>query len=299
MADKILAREGKVRRHGWPVLFAHWTIALSTILLIFSGFGQMPMYRRYMVDKIPGLGWSGDFSVTLVVHYVAAAVLIFAAAFHVLFHLLRKEYGILPRRGDVKESFRIIKAMLTGGKEPPSDKFLAEQRLAYAYIAFWLLILILTGIVKVIKNLPGVSFSGNILIYVTDLHTLATFLLIFGIAAHLAAFLFKANRPLLGGMFTGKVGLAYVRHRHPLWYQRLVEKTAGTGAEAAAGAGGTEGAAGAGGVVKTTGAAGIGPEATAVGPEAAAVEPGAAAVEPVEPAVPGRSSLEGSGRRVT
>ncbi|MEW6425246.1 MAG: cytochrome b/b6 domain-containing protein [Bacillota bacterium] len=299
MADKILAREGKVRRHGWPVLFAHWTIALSTIVLIFSGFGQMPIYRRYMVDKIPGLGWSGDFSITLVVHYAAAAVLMFAAAFHVIFHLVRKEYGILPRRGDVKESWRIIKAMLTGGKEPPSDKFLAEQRLAYAYITFWLLILILTGIVKVIKNLPGVSFSGNILIYVTDLHTLATFLLIFGIAAHLAAFLFKANRPLLWGMFTGKVGLAYVRHRHPLWYRRLVEKTAGTGAKAAGGAGETEGAAGPRGIGETAEGTGIGPEAAGAGAGTAAVEPGAAAVKPVEPAVPGRASLEGSGRRVT
>ncbi len=226
MADKILVRENKVRRHNVSVLFVHWAVAISTILLIFSGFGQMPMYRRYMVYKIPGLGWSADFSVTLYIHYVAAAVLMFAVAYHIVFHVLRKEYGILPSKGDLKESYMIIKAMLTGGKEPPSDKFLAEQRLAYAYIGFWLLVIIVTGIIKVLKNLPGINFTGNTMIWVTDIHTFATFMLIFGILAHLAAFLFKANRPLLRGMFTGKVDLEYVKHRHPLWYDRLVKKRA-------------------------------------------------------------------------
>ncbi|RKO66282.1 formate dehydrogenase subunit gamma [Desulfofundulus salinus] len=226
MADKILVRENKVRRHNVSVLFVHWAVAISTILLIFSGFGQMPMYRRYMVYKIPGLGWSADFSVTLYMHYVAAAVLMFAVAYHIVFHVLRKEYGILPRKGDLKESYMIIKAMLTGGKEPPSDKFLAEQRLAYAYIGFWLLVIIVTGIIKVLKNLPGINFTGNTMIWVTDIHTFATFMLIFGILAHLAAFLFKANRPLLRGMFTGKVDLEYVKHRHPLWYDRMVKKQA-------------------------------------------------------------------------
>ncbi|MCS5696150.1 formate dehydrogenase subunit gamma [Desulfofundulus thermocisternus] len=226
MVDRIRGKDKKIRRHSASVLFVHWAVAISTILLIFSGIGQMPVYRRYMIYKIPGLGWSADFAATLYLHYVAAAVLMFAVAYHIVFHVLRREYGILPRRGDLKESYMIIRAMFTGGKEPPSDKFLAEQRLAYAYIGFWLLVIIVTGIVKVLKNLPGINFPGNTMIWVTDIHTFATFMLIFGILAHLAAFLFKANRPLLRGMFTGRVDLEYVKHRHPLWYDRLVKKQA-------------------------------------------------------------------------
>jgi len=224
MVDRIREKDKKIRRHSASVLFVHWAVAISTILLIFSGIGQMPVYRRYMIYKIPGLGWSADFAATLYLHYVAAAVLMFAVAYHIVFHVLRREYGILPRRGDLKESYMIIRAMFTGGKEPPSDKFLAEQRLAYAYIGFWLLVIIITGIVKVLKNLPGISLPGNTMIWMSDIHTLATFMLIFGILAHLAAFLFKANRPLLRGMFTGWVDMEYVKERHPLWYNRLVKK---------------------------------------------------------------------------
>lgn len=224
MAGKILERENKVRRHSPHVIFVHWTVAISIILLIFSGFGQMPMYKRYMVSELPGLWWSANFSVTLLIHYVAAVALIFAVAYHIVFHVLRKEYSILPRRGDLRESYLIIKAMITGGKEPPSDKFLAEQRLAYAWIAFWLLVLIVTGILKVLKNLPGINFMGNTTIWIAGIHNFATFMLIFGIVAHLAAFLIKANRPLFWGMFTGKVDLDYVKHRHPLWYERMAKK---------------------------------------------------------------------------
>jgi cytochrome b subunit of formate dehydrogenase len=49
-------------------------------------------------------------------------------------------------------------------------------------------------------------------------------MIIVGIIAHLAAFIFKANRPLLPGMFTGYVDEEYVRKRHSLWYEKLQKK---------------------------------------------------------------------------
>lgn len=42
-------------------------------------------------------------------------------------------------------------------------------------------------------------------------------LIILGIIGHLAAFIFKANRPLLGVMFSGKVDANYIKERHSLW----------------------------------------------------------------------------------
>ncbi len=222
MGEKILLSENKVKRHGFSVLFAHWAIALSTIVLIFSGFGQMPMYKRYWIAGLPGLGWSADYTVTLAVHYVAAMFFLLAVAWHVVFHLIRKDFDILPRRGDAGESLLIIKSMLFGGKEPPCGKYLAEQRLAYAFIGFMILLLSLTGLVKVFKNLPQVSLPAELLVWVNNIHTFASVLLIFGIIAHLAAFLFRVNRPLLAGMFTGKVCLEYCKGRHRLWYEKLL-----------------------------------------------------------------------------
>lgn len=222
VAEKILYHQKKVKRHGFSVLLVHWTVALSTLALIFSGFGQMPMYKRYRIADLPGLGWSADYSVTLVIHYVAAALFLMAVTYHIVFHLIRKDFDILPRRGDFSESLSIIRAMLFGGKEPPCEKYLAEQRLAYAFVGSMILLISVTGVIKVLKNLPSTDFSGSLLIWVNDIHTFASILLIFGIAAHLAAFLFRANRPLIAGMFTGKVDLEYCRDRHCLWYERLL-----------------------------------------------------------------------------
>jgi len=48
-----VAVKKKIKRHGLSVIFVHWAVAISTFVLIFSGFGQMPLYKRYMVDHLP------------------------------------------------------------------------------------------------------------------------------------------------------------------------------------------------------------------------------------------------------
>lgn len=223
MSDKILWEQKKVRRHGFTVRFVHWTVALSTIILIFSGFGQMPMYRRYGIANIPGLGWSGDFAVTLPLHYIASMFLILGVIYHIVYHVMRKQFEIFPRKGDLKESYLIIKAIFTRGEEPPSDKYLAEQRLAYAFIGSSLLVVGVTGIIKVLKNLAEIQFSEAVMLWATNLHTFFSFMVLFGVIAHLAAFLFKANRSLLPSIFTGKMDLENAKHRHSIWFKRMQE----------------------------------------------------------------------------
>jgi cytochrome b subunit of formate dehydrogenase len=185
---------------------------------------QLPLARRYFIDQIPGLAWSGDYSATVLIHYLAATVLLMAVSVHVVYHLIRKEYNLIPKKGDLKESYLIIKAMVGLGEEPKSDKYLAEQRLAYLYMALSFFLIIVTGVIKVIKNLPTVFFSDTTLNWVTNIHNLATFMIIFGIIAHLAAFVFKANRPLVPSMFTGKVDLEYIKKRHSIWYEKMQKK---------------------------------------------------------------------------
>lgn len=212
--DKIL-RQSLVNR------FIHWATALSIFLLILTGFGQMPLYNRYNVTKLPGAQWLGDYFSTIHLHYLGAILLIFVATYHIANAFIRREFDIFPRRGDLKESFLIIKAMVTKGQEPPSDKYLAEQRLAYLFIGGNILLLIFTGLIKMYKNLPGVELSNTFLFWNTMFHNIGTVLLIFGIIAHLVAFIFKANRPLIPGIFTGYVDKNYTKERHSLWYKKL------------------------------------------------------------------------------
>jgi len=211
----------KLLRHRPVVRAVHWMTAISTFILIFSGIGQMPMYKRYMLSELPGLAWTADFQATLVLHYIAATILVLAAIFHAVYHISLKEFTIIPRRGDVKESFLIIKAMFGFGEEPPSGKYLAEQRLAYAYIAFSLFLIIVTGIIKVIKNFATFSISEATMIWVTLLHNIGMIMIMIGIIMHLVAFIFKENRALVPSMFTGYISKEYVKHRHSIWYEEL------------------------------------------------------------------------------
>lgn len=112
-----------------------WAYAVIVGLLAFTGMGQMPIYRRYYVSDIPGLGWAGDFYATHLVHYLAATALAVLAAYAVTDYLLagRRRYR------------------LTGT----------------AYLRLALLAgLILTGVLRVLKNLPSWSFppGANVLL---------------------------------------------------------------------------------------------------------------------------------------
>lgn len=207
----------KILRHNLVIRFVHWITALSIFILIFTGLGQMPVYRRYNVDQIPGLGWSSDFLITLNIHYIAAAVLIFISIYYLTYLIGTRRFDILPQRGDVKESIKIFASIVGLAEEPQNSKYLAEQRLAFMVTAVSVLILILTGLIKVYKNLPGVDASVSLIFWSAMIHNLFTFILIFSIIVHLLAFLIKDNRPLVPSMFTGKIDLAYVQRRHQLW----------------------------------------------------------------------------------
>jgi copper ion binding protein len=223
MEERIIRGREAVLRHSPIELAEHWLLAISGLLLIFSGFGELPMYKRYMVTEIPGLGWAGDFFINLKIHYLAGIVFISIMVFHALYHGWVGHQGLIPRKGDVKASLITILSMLGFGEEPKSDKYLPEQRLAYAYLGGVGLILVLTGVAKVIKNLPGVYLSPTLITSMTLTHTFATIFFLLGVLAHLAALIFKVNRPLVKSVFTGEVNLGYVQDRHTIWYEELMK----------------------------------------------------------------------------
>ncbi|MBS3907556.1 MAG: copper ion binding protein [Syntrophaceae bacterium] len=224
MRERIIKDGKAIVRHGPIELIEHWVLALSGLLLIFSGFGELPMYKRYMVTQIPGMGWAGDFFINLKIHYLAGIVFVSIMVFHAIFHGWLGHQGLLPKKGDVKASLITILSMFGFGKEPKSDKYLAEQRLAYAYLGGVGLILVLTGIVKVLKNLPGIYLPPVLITSMTLTHTFATIFFLLGVLAHLAALIFKVNRPLVRSIFTGEVDAEYVRDRHTVWYDELMRR---------------------------------------------------------------------------
>ncbi len=216
-----MSKNEHIVRHPLTVRLTHWLIASSGLLLTFSGIGFMPLYGRFYLNELPGMQWVSDFQTQMNVHYLSAALFMAACIFHVLYHLKRKEFALIPRRGDVMESWLIIKAMLCHKKEPAHDKFLAEQRIAYAAFAFTIAALIVSGYFLALKNSMSFFIAPETLQLFILGHLTFTFLFILQVALHLAAFLIKANRPLLGTMFNGQVEREYAEKRHPRWFKRV------------------------------------------------------------------------------
>ena len=107
---------------------------LAAVIALFTGFGNMPLWKRYYVADIPGLGWSGDFLINLNVHILAGSILVALAVYAALGSLMDRR----PLQARLSFSGK-VRASLLG--------------LALA-----------TGIVMVVKNMPGVHLPMTALV---------------------------------------------------------------------------------------------------------------------------------------
>jgi cytochrome b subunit of formate dehydrogenase len=217
MSMSINEETNRIVRHGALELAEHWTLALSGLVLLLSGMFELPTAARYKITAIPGFGWSSDFIASLSIHYIASVVFIAAAFFHLVYHGLLKDRGLIPRKGDLGASVDVIKTFFGKGEEPPFEKYLPEQRLAYLGMAATIVVIILTGLVKTYKNVYAPDLPHGLVLWSTWLHNIFFILFILAFAGHIGAIVLKPNRPMVRGIFTGAVRLDYARRRHPLW----------------------------------------------------------------------------------
>lgn len=112
---------------------------LTLFFLTVSGFGQMPIFKRYYIADIPGFGWLARFYVTHLMHYMAAMVLMGLVAY-VLFDFMVDASG---RRKITPWGY--VKAVVLSG-------------------------LMASGALMVIKNLPGVYFGHTAIIFLDIVH---------------------------------------------------------------------------------------------------------------------------------
>lgn len=110
---------------------------ITLFFITLSGFAQMPIFKRYYIADIPGLGWLAQFYVTHIMHYIAAIVLIAIVTYILIDFIFNRS--------------RLIK--ITG----------------IGYFGILVLAgLIVTGILMVVKNLSNIYF-GHITVIVLDL----------------------------------------------------------------------------------------------------------------------------------
>lgn len=115
-------------------------IYMITLLFItLSGFGQMPIFKRYYIADIPGLGWLAQFYVLHIIHYVTAVVLIGFVCYIVMEYILRKA----DRTGLTRVGY--AKVIILAG-------------------------LVVSGVLMVFRNLPGVYLNHNFIILLNLSH---------------------------------------------------------------------------------------------------------------------------------
>lgn len=128
-----------MRRNPIERAWLKYLFGLTAIVAIFTGFGNMPLYGRYYVADVPYLGWTGDFIVNVKVHTIAGAMLLTIALYFLIVYLLMRSRGVhLTRTGFIQIPI------------------------------LWLVLM--SGVVMAIKNLPGVVFDQPVLMAMNFLH---------------------------------------------------------------------------------------------------------------------------------
>lgn len=115
----------------------------ALFFIILTGFAQMPIFKRYYIADIPGLGWLDQFYLTHNLHYIAAFILL-----AVIFDGAAEYWIKLRKYCRVTASGWMRFALLSG--------------------------LILTGFLMILKNYPGYWFSQNVIIVLDIMHIALT-----------------------------------------------------------------------------------------------------------------------------
>jgi cytochrome b subunit of formate dehydrogenase len=212
----------RIKRYGFIVRLEHWMVAFSGIMLIFTGLGCLPLFKRYYITEIPGFQWTANFLyLDKIALYLCNIFRIYGDISYLLSRIETRFWTSAQERR-LCCLLKMILASFGLAKEPPSDKWLSEKRWAYVVIGITTLIVLFTGIIKVLKNLEWIYFGPKIESTIYLLHTIlgGLFILLFFIHVFFVLAV-KANWPLLKAMLTGYVDEDYVKHRHAIWYEKI------------------------------------------------------------------------------
>jgi hypothetical protein len=111
----------------------------SMIFLGLTGFAQMPIFKRYYIADIPGLGWLAQFYVTHYMHYLGAILLLALLAYAVVDFVAGngRQLTLTPAG--------YVRGAMVGG-------------------------LVLSGVLLVIRNQSGIHMDPRLIIFLDLFH---------------------------------------------------------------------------------------------------------------------------------
>ncbi|MFQ5856445.1 MAG: cytochrome b/b6 domain-containing protein [Anaerolineae bacterium] len=252
---------GDVTRHERSVVIMHWITFLGMVLLWFTAVLMLPGVLFDWAEKLLGTERIAELEGPLKVdrplrlvtlyglHYIGAALVLFASFNHLALHLVSRDRGLLPRKGDMSQALVIIigylgvfgpdgaafkislpkglrKSLAGGlaavGLEPnPAGKYLATERIVSYWPAVVLIgVLVVTGVMKAIHYMYPIPGSWRQ--FLTTVHDVTGVVLVVWLFLHVAAVvLVPGHWPLMRSMVTTRVPRKHVEEHHPLWFEEL------------------------------------------------------------------------------
>jgi hypothetical protein len=131
---------------------------LFLVVALFTGFGNMPIYKRYYISTIPGLGWAGNFYINLNVHYIIGALLLGIAAYFALVHLKRRSHKIhLTTTGALRAAIlglSLVTGILLAIRNLTSVNFTfaSQMTVAFVHLGMAMILLVLSVVCGIIKS---------------------------------------------------------------------------------------------------------------------------------------------------
>jgi len=137
----------RIEKPSLETKIIRYTYIITMVIMTLTGFGQMPIFKRYYIADIPGFGWLARFYVTHYLHYLGAIVLF------VLLAYILMSYFLNSRKNANLPFFKFIQgAILTG--------------------------ILVTGLLLVVRNLQGVVFSAGFIILLDISHLVLVMMLL-------------------------------------------------------------------------------------------------------------------------
>jgi hypothetical protein len=95
-------------------LFTRGLYLFTIFGVLFTGFGNMPLYRRYYIADLPGLGWTGDFYTNLYIHIICGFILLALSIYYLITYLFAKRLGVTLTKAGAIRAVILAFALLSG-----------------------------------------------------------------------------------------------------------------------------------------------------------------------------------------
>ena len=112
---------------------------ITVFFLALTGFGQMPIFKRYYIADIPGFAWLAKFYVTHYIHYLAAILILALVTYSII------DYLILQKKQIRVTASGYVRGIILAG-------------------------ILISGILLVIRNLEGGRFEAGFIIFLDTAH---------------------------------------------------------------------------------------------------------------------------------